>query len=104
MDAKITLRRRMTTFWMFVYWARYRGNDGLLGHCAVSCASEPSEEEPIAGSMDVSRRRLTVFFRQTHAPRCSLDPRNRLFDVDRRRNRAGRESSKFSLEIKSAIF
>jgi hypothetical protein len=34
----------MKTFWMFVYWAPYYGNDGLLGHCTVSRISEPSQE------------------------------------------------------------
>ena len=34
----------MKTFWKFVYWARYYGNEGLSGHCAISRISEPSEE------------------------------------------------------------
>lgn len=39
----------MKTFWMFVYWAPYYGNDGLLEHCTVSRMSEPSGEGRIAG-------------------------------------------------------
>jgi hypothetical protein len=44
MDAKAALRRHMKTFWKFVYWAPYYGNDGLVGHCTVSRTSGPSQE------------------------------------------------------------
>lgn len=34
----------MKTFWMFVYWMSYHGNNGLFGHCTVSRISKPAQE------------------------------------------------------------
>jgi hypothetical protein len=63
MDAKTALRRYVTTFWKFVYWATYNGNAGLSGHCTASRISKPSLEAEPSEEEELSREGPGKFLR-----------------------------------------
>ena len=83
-DAKIALRWHMKRFWKFVYWARYYGNEGLSGHCAISRISEPSARRAARAGAALRRRAGKISARWAARSKARIDARklqSRLFSL-----------------------